>query len=69
MAHDYHQRQLRKVAEAKTSESGSTETASAASQEAKPSLNVNHESQIDEWNPNRIVYRKVCTRLSCEKLN
>ena len=59
MAHDYHQRQLRKVAEVKTIESVSADTVSAVPQDTKSNLNVNQENQIEEWNSNQIVYRKV----------
>ena len=61
MAHDYHQRQLRKVAEVKTIESVSADTVSAVPQDTKSNLNVNQENQIEEWNSNQIVYRKVST--------
>lgn len=51
MACNYHRRHMKQMAESKANDSakGGEESGSLSEQ-------MNH----DEWNPNQIVYRKVC---------
>ena len=52
MACNYHRRHLKQMAEAKANETcKQSESSSSASEQ------LSH----DEWNPNQIVYRKVCS--------
>lgn len=66
MAHHYHRRQMRQIAEAqaKAGESASSSgvNASGANSEDQPATNhptLNDSVPCEDWNPNQIVYRKV----------
>lgn len=65
MAHHYHRRQMRQIAEAqaKAGESGSSSgaTAGASAEEQPNHPNLNDVVRIEDWNPNQIVYRKMET--------
>ena len=74
MAHHYHRRQMRQIAEAqaKAGESGSSSGANASgtSSDDQPVTNhptLNDSVPCEDWNPNQIVYRKVRTKFYNEK--
>ena len=69
MAHHYHRRQMRQMAEAQV-KAGESESAVAgpSSEDSSHQQNLNNAIYFEDWNPNQIVYRKV-SRLNCSFLH
>lgn len=63
MAHHYHRRQMRQIAEAHAKACGGEASGSGAgpssAEDSATQQNLNNSCLIDAWNPNQIVYRKV----------
>lgn len=53
MAYNYHRRHMKAVAEANTASTSDSDVGSAPS-------NASTSNHYEEWNPNQIVYNKVC---------
>ncbi|XP_074595111.1 regulator of G-protein signaling 7 isoform X2 [Brevipalpus obovatus] len=63
MAHHYHRRQMRQIAEAHAKACGGEASGSGAgpssAEDSTAQQNLNNSCLIDAWNPNQIVYRKM----------